>query len=131
MFEPQNIVQYKIYVHPTHPLGRKLPIPHISQDFSLLLYLLSTATMDNNNTAAAQGEVEEDNGSIRATTAGQKRKKKTPEELLNEKIENNRFKIEVLNQKIDGVEEKLIAKIEGVERKDRKERTAFIEAILL
>ena len=36
---------------------------------------------------------------------------------LNEKIENNSFKIDILNQKIDGVEEKLTEKIEGVEKK--------------
>ena len=33
---------------------------------------------------------------------------------LNEKIETNSFKIDVLNQKIDGVEEKLTKKIDGV-----------------
>ena len=36
---------------------------------------------------------------------------------LNEKIENNSFKIEILNQKIDGVEKKLTEKIDGVEEK--------------
>ena len=44
---------------------------------------------------------------------------------LNEKIENNSFKIEILNQKIDGVEEKLTEKIEGVE----KRLTAKIEGV--
>jgi len=33
---------------------------------------------------------------------------------LNEKIENNSFKIDVLNKKIDGVDEKLTRKIDGV-----------------
>ena len=35
---------------------------------------------------------------------------------LNEKIENNNFKIEVLNQKIDGVEERLTKRIDGLEQ---------------
>jgi hypothetical protein len=34
---------------------------------------------------------------------------------LNEKIETNSFKIDVLNKKIDGVEEKLTKKIDGVD----------------
>jgi archaellum component FlaC len=38
-------------------------------------------------------------------------------DLLNEKIEMNSFKINVLSQKIDGVEEKLTRKIDGVEEK--------------
>ena len=33
---------------------------------------------------------------------------------LSEKIENNSFKIDVLNKKIDGVEDKLSKKIDGV-----------------
>ena len=44
---------------------------------------------------------------------------------LNEKIENNSFKIEILNQKIDGVEETLTEKIEGVEER----LTAKIEGV--
>ena len=36
---------------------------------------------------------------------------------LNEKIEDNSFKIEILNQKIVGVEEKLTKKIDDVETK--------------
>ena len=36
---------------------------------------------------------------------------------MNEKIENNSFKIEILNKKIDGVDEKLTGKIDGVEEK--------------
>ncbi len=36
-------------------------------------------------------------------------------DLLNEKIETNSFKIDVLNQKIDGVEVKLTKKIDSVE----------------
>ena len=35
---------------------------------------------------------------------------------LNEKIENNSFKIEILNQKIDGVEERLTKRIDGFEQ---------------
>jgi len=38
-------------------------------------------------------------------------------DLLNEKIEMNSFRINVLSQKIDGVEEKLTRKIDGVEEK--------------
>jgi len=38
-------------------------------------------------------------------------------DLLNEKIEMNSFKINVLSQKIDGVEAKLTKKIDGVEAK--------------
>lgn len=38
-------------------------------------------------------------------------------DLLNEKIETNSFKIDVLNQKIDGFEEKLTKKIDGFEEK--------------
>ena len=36
---------------------------------------------------------------------------------LNEKIENNTFKIDTLNKKIDGVDTKLSKKIDGVEEK--------------
>ena len=36
---------------------------------------------------------------------------------LNEMIENNSFKIDVLNKKIDGVDERLGKKIDGVEEK--------------
>ncbi len=36
---------------------------------------------------------------------------------LNEKIENNSFKIDVLNNKIDGVDAKLSKRIDGVEEK--------------
>ena len=43
---------------------------------------------------------------------------------LSEKIETNSFKIDVLNQKIDGVEEKLTKKIDGVEEKLSKKLDA-------
>ncbi len=46
---------------------------------------------------------------------------------LNEKIENNSFKIDTLNKKIDGVDEKLGKKIDGVEEKLGKKIDSIAE----
>jgi len=47
---------------------------------------------------------------------------------LNEKIENNSFKIEILIQKLDGVEERLTKRVDGFEQNLSNSLNALAEA---